>query len=101
MRHDFASLEGHKDNVGQHMDDFWMAIKNDKEGRALHIQMIHEFLDLCKKHSYFLKLSKCKIMIPSITLLGWHVTGEGLQINPTKVTGISEWPCTLKSVKDV
>jgi len=79
MHCDFAFfLEGHKNNAGQYMDDFWMATKNDKERRALHIQMIHEFLDLCEKHSYFLKLSKCEIIIPSITLLGWCVTEEDL-----------------------
>jgi len=44
MCHDFASfLEGYKNNAGQYMNDFWMAIRDDKERRALHIQMIHEF----------------------------------------------------------
>src|SRR5579863_8239035 len=50
MQHDFTSLlEGHKDNAGQYMDDFWMATKDDKEGRALHVQMIHKFLDVTAK----------------------------------------------------
>jgi hypothetical protein len=34
-------------------------------------------------------------------LLGWLVTREGLRINPSKVTGISEWPRMLTSVKHV
>src|SRR5487761_1327781 len=73
-----------------------------KKARSdVHTKLIHTFLDLCEKHSYFLKPTKCKIMKPSMTLLGWLVTGEGLRIDPMKITGISEWPRTLKSVKEV
>jgi hypothetical protein len=102
MRRDFAHfLELYRDNAGQYMDDWWMATKDDEEGIALHKKMIHDFLDNCEKKSYFLKASKCEIMRPQITLLGWLVTGEGLKIDPSKVTGISEWPRTLTSVKQV
>jgi hypothetical protein len=65
------------------------------------VQAIHDFLNTCEKHSYFLKTSKCEIMQPQIMLLGWLVTGEGLHINPSKVTDISEWPRTLTSVRQV
>jgi hypothetical protein len=102
MRRDFAPfLEQYRDNAGQYMDDWWMATKDDEEGVALHKRMIHDFLDNCEKKSYFLKASKCEIMQPRITLLGWLVTGEGLKIDPSKVTGISEWPRTLTSVRQV
>jgi RNase H-like domain found in reverse transcriptase len=40
-------------------------------------------------------------MQPQMALLGWLVTGEGLHIDPAKVTGISEWPTTLKNIKEV
>jgi hypothetical protein len=94
-------LEQYRENVDEYTDDWWIATNNDEAGRALHVQAIHDFLDTCKKHSYFLKAFKCKIMQPQITLLGWLVTGEGLYINPSKVTGISEWPRTLTSVRQV
>src|SRR6266850_282776 len=71
------------------------------KGRALHKEAIHMFLLTCKEKSYFLKVSKCEIMRPQITLLGWLVTGKGLCIDPSKVTGISEWPRTLTSVRQV
>jgi hypothetical protein len=32
-------------------------------------QAIHNFLNTCEKHSYFLKASKCEIMQPQIMLL--------------------------------
>jgi len=102
MRTDFAPyLEKYGDDTGQYMDDWWIATTDDEEGIALHKEMIHAFLTLCEEHSYFLKASKCEIMQPQITLLGWLVTGEGLRIDPTKITGISEWPRTLTSVKEV
>jgi hypothetical protein len=83
------------------MDDWWTATNDNEAGRALHMQAIHDFLDTCKKHSYFLKASKCEIMQLQITLLGWLVTGEGLCIDPSKVTRISEWPRELTSVRQV
>jgi hypothetical protein len=86
---------------GQYMDNFWMASMRSEEGLALHWEMIHCFLNLCEKHQYYLKMSKCKIMEPQMTLLGWLVTGEGLCIDPAKVTEISKWPTTLRNVKEV
>jgi len=83
------------------MDDWWIATTDDAKGRALHEEAIHAFLSTCKEKSYFLKASKCEIMCPQMTLLGWLVTGEGLCIDPSKVMGISEWPRTLESVRQV
>jgi hypothetical protein len=103
MRNDFAPfLEQYRENAGQYMDDWWMATKDDEEGVALYKKMIHTFLNTCEKKSYFLKVSKCEIIMrPQTTLLGWLVTGEGLKIDLPKVTGISEWPRMLTSVKQV
>jgi len=102
MWSDFAPfLEKYRENAGQYMDDWWIATADNVEGRALHTEAIHAFLSLCEEKSYYLKASKCEIMRPQITLLGWLVTGEGLRIDPSKVTGISEWPRMLTSVKQV
>jgi hypothetical protein len=102
MRTNFAPfLEQYRDNAGQYMDNWWMVTNDDEEGVALHKKMIHTFLATCEEKSYFLKASKCEIMRPQITLLGWLVTGEGLKIDLSKVTGILEWPRTLTSVKQV
>jgi len=102
MQNDFAPfLEQYRENAGQYMDDWWIVMADDAEGRALHEEAIHVFLLTCEEKSYFLKVSKCEIMRPQITLLGWLVTGEGLCIDPLKVTGISEWPRTLTSVRQV
>ena len=102
MRKDFTPfLEQYRENTDQYMNDWWIATSDNAAGQALHVQAIHNFLNTCKKHSYFLKASKCKIMQPQIMLLGWLVTGEGLHIDPSKVTGISEWLRMLTSVRQV
>src|SRR6267142_1111317 len=102
MQSDFAPfLEKYRENAGQYMDVWWIATADDAEGRALHTEAIHAFLSRCEEKSYFLKASKCEIMRPQITLLGWLVTGEGLHIDPSKVTGISKWPRMLTSVRQV
>jgi hypothetical protein len=106
IRRDFQEfLDKYKDRKegrgGQYMDDFWMASTGMKEGLALHREMIHCFLSLCKKNHYYLKVTKCEVMQPQMALLGWLITGEGLWIDPAKVTGISEWPTTLRNVKEV
>jgi hypothetical protein len=101
MQKDFTPFEQYRENADQYMDDWWIATSDDEAGQALHVQAIHDFLNTCEKHSYFLKASKCKIIQPQITLLGWLVTGEGLCIDPLKVTGISEWPRMLTSVRQV
>jgi len=102
MQSDFAPfLEQYRENAGQYMDDWWIAMVDDVERRALHVEAIHAFLSTCKEKSYFLKASKCEIMRSQITLLGWLVTGEGLRIDPSKVMGISEWLRTLTSVRQV
>jgi hypothetical protein len=83
------------------MDDFWMASMGSDEGLTLHWEMIHCFLSLCEKNQYYLKVSKCEVMQPHMALLGWLVTGEELCIDLAKVTEISEWPTTLRNVKEV
>jgi hypothetical protein len=102
MQKDFTPfLEQYWENTDQYMDDWWIVTNDNKTGQALHMQAIHDFLDTCERHSYFLKASKCEIMRPQITLLGWLLTGEGLCIDPSKVTDISEWPRMLTSVRQV
>jgi hypothetical protein len=102
MHWDFAPvLDKYQGNIDQYMDDWWMATTNNKEGKRLHLEILHAFLKCCKEMSYFLKPAKCQLMQQEMTLLCWHILKEGLCIDPAKVTGISEWPITLMSMKQV
>jgi hypothetical protein len=63
--------------------------------------MNHHLLDIFEEHSYFLKPSKCKFEHMKIDFLGVHLGHGQITIDPSKITGIKEWPHTLKSVKEV
>ena len=102
MYRDFGTLlQKYLENLGNYMDDWWVATPNDEEGQKLHRQICHEFLDRMKEKSYFLKLLKIKFEEPVIEILGWQVTEDGVRIDPTKVAGIAEWPRDLKNLKEV
>src|SRR6266850_1456598 len=63
--------------------------------------MNHRLLQIFKEHSYFLKPSKCIFEQPEVDFLGIRLGHGEISIDPSKITGIKEWPTTLKSVKEV
>jgi Reverse transcriptase (RNA-dependent DNA polymerase) len=68
---------------------------------ALHQWMNHCLLDIFEEHSYFLKPSKCEFECTEIDFLGVRLGHGQITIDPSKITGIKEWPRILKSVKEV
>jgi hypothetical protein len=102
MHRDFHTLlQKYPENIGNYMDDCWIATASDEEGRRLHTQIIHKFLDLMEEKSYFLKPKKCQFKKDSMEILGWLVGGGKIRIDPAKVKGISEWPRELKNKEEV
>ena len=83
------------------MDDFVVVTKKSPEGVKLHQQICHELLNIMEEQSYFLKLSKCQFKQPKMDVLGQLVEDRNVRIDQAKVTGITEWPRELKSVKEV
>ena len=102
MHRDFRELlQRYPENLGNYMDDWWIATENTPGGVALHRRIAHEFLDQMEKKSYFLKVSKTKFEEPQMEILGWQVGAGGIRIDPSKIAGIQEWPRQLKDVKQV
>jgi len=102
MHKDFQGLlQKYPDEVGNYMDDWWIATTSDDEGRKRHRTITHEFLDEMERHSYFLKPSKCQFETDSIKILGWIVGGGCVRPDPIKIAGLNQWPRTLKTVKQV
>ena len=54
-----------------------------------------------KELSYFLKVFKTKFEQPKMEILEWKVSKEGIQVDPSKIAGITKWPRQLKNVKEV
>jgi hypothetical protein len=102
MHRDFADLlQQYPQELGNYMDDWWIATTSDKEGRKRHEQIVHAFLDRMEECSYFLKPSKCVFEQDSINILGWIVGQGQVRIDPAKMKGLSEWPRELKTVHDI
>jgi len=69
--------------------------------KALHIEIIHFFFDLLKKHNLCLKLSKSVFLQPQMDFLGIQISREGATIDPAKVSGLREYPMELKDLRQV
>ena len=82
-------------------DDVAIGTSDSLDGRRLHRQIVKEFLELLKRHSYFLKASKCEFEKTKMEFLGFSVQNGTVQIDPSKIGGISDWPRTLHSQKQV
>jgi hypothetical protein len=102
MNRDLGPLkQKYPDNFANYMDNVAIGTNDSPEGRRLHEQIIHDFLDILEQHSYFLKVSKCKFEKNRMEFLGFQV-GEGtVKIDPSKIGGITDWPRKLNSVKEV
>ena len=68
---------------------------------TLHEEIAHMFFDLLEQHSLFLKLAKCEFFKTAMDYLGIRIQEGELMINLAKITGITNWPTTLNSVKEV
>jgi hypothetical protein len=70
------------------MDDVTIGTNDSPEGRKLHKQIIHNFLDILEQHLYFLKVSKCEFEKKRMEFLGFQV-GEGtVKIDPSNLEGL-------------
>ena len=102
MTQDFATLlQKYLEELGNYMDDWWIATTDDEEGRQRHREIVHAFLDQMETCSYFLKLSKCQFEQNTIKILGWIVGNGQVRIDPIKVKGLQDWPRQLKNVREV
>jgi len=69
--------------------------------KAIHIEIIHFFFNLLKKHSLHLKLSKSVFLQLQMDFLGVRISKEGATIDPAKVAGLREYPTELKDLRQV
>src|SRR5438445_7674710 len=66
-----------------------------------HIEMIHILFNILAAHGLHLKLSKSVFMQPQMDFLGVRINKDGVSIDPTKISGIADWPEELHIVKQV
>jgi len=79
------------------MDDMLIATL---DGPIFHKQCVHKILDKLEKHDLYLKLEKCTFMQKHIEFLGVVLENNTIQMDPTKIKGVTEWP-RLRNPTDV
>jgi hypothetical protein len=84
-------------SIQVYIDDIMIASSSGLTG---HHAAVHDVLDLLATHDLFLKPEKCKWETDSIDYLGVILEKGVTCMDPTKVSGIQEWP-TPTSVKQV
>ena len=72
-----------------YMDDILVATKDDQE---FHDKCVHRMLDKLKQHNLYLKPEKCIFDQKRIEFLGVILENGTIQMDPTKVKGVADWP---------
>lgn len=57
-----------------------------------HTEAVRQVLKRLLKHSLFVKLEKCVFSVTEIYFLGFILTTEGVKMEPSRLSTISEWP---------
>lgn len=57
-----------------------------------HIQQVRAVFQLLAEHQLFLKHSKCSFSLDSVAYLGHIISGQGVAMDPEKVSAVADWP---------
>src|SRR6266566_7230635 len=86
------------EDVQEYMDDILIATKNNL---AYHREVVKVVLLTMKENLLFLKPEKCEFEKHCVEYLGILLENGTVQQDPSKISGLREWPTVLKSVKEV
>ncbi|KAH6581339.1 hypothetical protein BASA61_009118 [Batrachochytrium salamandrivorans] len=67
---------------------------------AQHKKDVNFVLQILRNNKLYCKPEKCHFYKQSISYLGYIISSSGLEMDPSKISSITEWP-TPKSVKDI
>ncbi|GJS37661.1 putative nucleotidyltransferase, ribonuclease H [Tanacetum coccineum] len=57
-----------------------------------HVTHVRQVLTLLWKDSFYAVTKKCVFMTPKVLFLGYVVSGDGIQVDESKVAVVQEWP---------
>ncbi|GKB20421.1 putative nucleotidyltransferase, ribonuclease H [Tanacetum coccineum] len=74
--------------------DEWKTAFKTREGlyECEHVTHVRQVLTLLRKDSFYAATKKCVFMTPKVLFLGYVVSGEGIQVDESKVAAVQEWP---------
>ena len=65
-----------------------------------HIEHLRQVCEVLRIQKLYAKLEKCELFMKKVVFLGYVVSGEGIQVDQTKVEAIQSWP-TPGSITEV
>ncbi|KAJ9566128.1 hypothetical protein OSB04_002094 [Centaurea solstitialis] len=65
-----------------------------------HVDHVRQVLTLLRRDKFYAAIKKCVFMVPKVLFLGYVISGEGIQVDESKVTAVKQWP-TPKTITDV
>jgi len=83
--------------VSIYMDNILIHTENNV---AKHQKYIHQILQKLEENDLYLKPEKCAFKQQRIEFLGVVLEGGTIQIDPSKIKGVADWPA-LRTVKDI
>src|SRR3954469_4317302 len=78
------------------IDDILIFSRNEEEHKE-HLRLVLEKL---RDHKLYAKFSKCEFLLKEVGFLGHVVSGDGVAVDPSKVSTVMEWE-TPESVGDI
>lgn len=71
------------------------------ESMDKHMKLVKTVLEKLLAAQLYVKLSKCEFHKTKLDYLGYHISHEGVKMDPEKVETVLEWeaPCTRKQMQ--
>ena len=60
--------------------------------KDIHVQHIREVLTVLQQEKLFAAVNKCVFMASEVLFLGYKISGEGLQVDESKIEAVKRWP---------
>ncbi|KAG1664303.1 hypothetical protein FOA52_005701 [Chlamydomonas sp. UWO 241] len=74
------------------LDDILIFSRTKEE----HLKHLAEVLEILRRHQLYARLSKCEFGKRQTTFLGHIVSGQGIEMEPSKINAVVEWPAPQK-----
>ena len=56
-----------------------------------HVDHLKKVLDILREKKLFAKLKKCEFWLKKVSFLGHVVSGEGIEVDPSKIEAVVKW----------
>ncbi|XP_021990927.1 uncharacterized mitochondrial protein AtMg00860-like [Helianthus annuus] len=57
-----------------------------------HVKHVRQVLTLLRRDNLYAAKKKCVFMVPKVLFLGYVVSGDGIQVDESKVAAVKQWP---------